>query len=211
MTSRIPNPSINRLCKIYTLLEELEAQGAVSVSSNEIGEKIGVGPHSVRKDISFLGEVGTVGSGYEIIKLKKYIGERLGLQVERKACVVGLGKLGTAILQNEKLFSNNFKIVAGFDSNVNKLETIVTHIPLHPTYELSDIIKKQSIELAVITVPGHASSDIIDRLVEGGIRGIVNFSSAPLHAACKEKVYVSNFDIAGEFRFLSALFTMERH
>jgi len=209
MTDRIPKPSIGRLCKIYTLLEELEAQGAVSVSSHEIGEKIGVGSHSVRKDISYLGEVGRVGSGYEIVKLKKYIGEKLGLDVERKACVVGLGKLGTAILQNEKLFSNNFKIVAGFDSNINKIETMVTHIPVYPAYELADVIRQQAIELAVITVPGHASGDIIDRLVEGGIRGIVNFSSMPLHAAYKEKVYVSNFDIAGEFRFLSALFTIE--
>lgn len=209
MTDRIPKPSIDRLCKIYSLLEELEAQGAVSISSNEIGEKIGFGSHSVRKDISCLGEVGRVGSGYEIVKLKKHIGEKLGLDVERKACVVGLGKLGTAILQNEKLFSNNFKIVAGFDSNINKIETMVTHIPVYPAYELAAVIRQQAIELAVITVPGHASGDIVDRLVEGGIRGIVNFSSVPLHATYKEKVYVSNFDIAGEFRFLSALFTVE--
>ncbi len=211
MTNRIPKPSIGRLCIIYSLLEELEAQGAVSVSSNEIGEKIGVGSHSVRKDISYLGEVGRVGAGYEIAKLRKHIGEKLGLDVERKACVVGLGKLGTAILQNDKLFSNNFKIVAGFDSNINKVETMVTHIPVYPAYELADVIRQQAIELAVITVPGHASGDIVDRLVEGGIRGIVNFSSVPLHAAYKEKVYVSNFDIAGEFRFLSALFTVEQH
>ncbi len=210
MTNRIPKPSISRLCKIYSLLEELEGNGASSVSSNEIGEKIWVGSHSVRKDISYIGEIGTVGSGYEIAKLKKHIGEKLGLNVERKACVVGLGKLGTAILQNEKLFSNNFKIVAGFDSSINKIETLVTHIPVYPAYELADIIRKQGIEMAVITVPGHASRDIIDRLVEGGIRGIVNFSSVPLHATYKEKVYVSNFDIAGEFRFLSALFTMEQ-
>jgi len=211
MTSRIPKPSIGRLCKIYSLLEELEASGAVSVSSNEIGAKIGFGSHSVRKDISFLGEVGTVGSGYEIAKLKKHIGDKLGLTVERRACVVGLGKLGTAILQNDKLFTNNFKIVAGFDSSINKLETMITHIPVYPAYELADVIRKQAIELAVITVPGHASRDIVDRLVEGGIRGIVNFSSVPLHATYKEKVYVSNVDIVGEFRFLSALFTMDQH
>jgi redox-sensing transcriptional repressor len=211
MANRIPRPSVSRLCKIYSLLEELEANAEVSVSSHKIGIKTGFSSHSVRKDISYLGEVGTVGSGYEVAKLKKHIGDKLGLTVERKACVVGLGKLGTAILQNEKLFTNNFKIVAGFDSSINKIETMVTQIPIYPAYEMTDVIRKQAIELAVITVPGHSSRDTVDRLVEGGIRGIVNFSSVPLHATYKEKVYVSNFDIVGEFRFLSALFTMEQH
>ena len=56
-------------------------------------------------------------------------------------------------------------------------------------------------------MPGHASRDIVDRLVEGGIRGIVNFSSVPLHATYKEKVYVSNFDIVGRVQvFVSAVY-----
>ncbi len=209
MTGRIPKPTTARLCKVYSLLDELEKYGERSISSHEIGKRIGVRSHSIRKDISYLGEVGIVGSGYAIEKLKAHIGSKLGLDLERKACVVGLGKLGNAIMQNEKLFSNNFKIVAGFDSNINKIETIVTDIPVYPAHEITEIIRRDAIELAVITVPGHAVQEIVGRLIAGGIRGIVNFSPVSISSS-DDRVFVSNIDIAGEFRFLSALFTLEQ-
>ena len=209
MVTRIPKPTVSRLCKIYSLLEELEEKGDVNVSSKAIGERIGVGSHSVRKDISCLGEIGTVGSGYEIQKLKTHIGKKLGLNVERKACVVGLGKLGRAILQHEKLFSSNFKIVAGFDANINLLETIVTDIPVYPSCDIVETIRRNAVELAIITVPSHAAREIAERLIEGGIKGIINLSSATLSTAANESVFVSNIDMVGEFRFLSALFTLE--
>ena len=209
MFSRIPKPTISRLCKIYSLLEELEDKAGITVSSKAIGERIGVGSHSVRKDISYLGEIGNVGSGYEVSKLKTHIGQRLGLNVERKACVVGLGKLGSAIMQYEKLFSGNFKIVAGFDANINLLETIVTDIPVYPTCDIIETVRRNAIELAILTVPGHSAQEIVKRLIEGGIKGIINLSSATLSASMNESVFISNIDIFGEFRFLSALFTLE--
>jgi redox-sensing transcriptional repressor len=104
MIYHIPKPTINRLCKIYSLLEEFEDKAEVTVSSKAIGERMGVGSHSVRKDINYLGEIGTVGSGYEVSRLKAHIGKRLGLNVERKACVVGLGKLGRAIMHMKSSF-----------------------------------------------------------------------------------------------------------
>jgi len=209
MVSRIPKPTINRLCKIYSLLEEFEDKAEITVSSKAIGERIGVGSHSVRKDISYLGEIGTVGSGYEVSKLKTHIGQRLGLNVERKACVVGLGKLGRAIMQHEKLFSGNFKIVAGFDANINLLETIVTDIPVYPTCDIIETVRRNAIEFAILTVPGHSAQEIVKRLIGGGIKGIINLSSATLSASMNESVFISNIDIFGEFRFLSALFTLE--
>ena len=209
MFSRIPKPTISRLCKIYSLLEELEDKAGITVSSKAIGERIGVGSHSVRKDISYLGELGNVGSGYEVSKLKTHIGQRLGLNVERKACVVGLGKLGSAIMQHEKLFSGNFKIVAGFDANINLIETIVTDIPVYPTCDIIETVRRNAIELAILTVPGHSAQEIVKRLIEGGIKGIINLSSATLSASMNESVFISNIDMFGEFRFLSALFALE--
>ena len=202
MFSRIPKPTISRLCKIYSLLEELEDKSGITVSSKAIGERIGVGSHSVRKDISYLGEIGNVGSGYEVSKLKTHIGQRLGLNVERKACVVGLGKLGSAIMQHEKLFSGNFKIVAGFDANINLLETIVTDIPVYPTCDIIETVRRNAIELAILTVPGHSAQEIVKRLIEGGIKGIINLSSATLSASMNESVFISNIDMVGEFNCL---------
>jgi redox-sensing transcriptional repressor len=209
MISQLPRPSIKRLCKIYSLLEEREKNGETTISSKKIAEDLGVGSHSVRKDISFLGEIGTIGAGYEISKLKYHIGKALGLNVERNACVVGLGKLGRAILQSERLFTSNFKIVAGFDANINLLETIVTDIPVYPTCDITEVVKNNAIELVILSVREYASQEILDRLIEGGIKGIINLSSANLPASYNEKIFISTIDIIGECRYLSALFTLE--
>ncbi|HOW81074.1 MAG TPA: redox-sensing transcriptional repressor Rex [Spirochaetota bacterium] len=205
----IPKPTISRLCKIYSLLEELEDKGQLKLSSNEIGRRLGVGSHNIRKDLTYLGETGTTGSGYEIKKLKDQIAESLGFTRKRKACIVGLGKMGTAILSNEMFFSKNFDIIAGFDTNINRLETLKIDIPLYPTYDIPVVVKREKIELALLTLPGETAQNIAEKLIEGGIKGIVNFSPVVLSSP-DDKVYITNIDIIDEFRFLSALFTLEK-
>jgi NADH/NAD ratio-sensing transcriptional regulator Rex len=70
-------------------------------------------------------------------------------------------------------------------------------------------VRRNAIELAILTVPGHAVREIVERLIEGGIKGIINLSSVTLSASMNAKVFVSNIDMVGEFRFLSALFKLE--
>ncbi|TFH43415.1 MAG: hypothetical protein E4G96_01210 [Chrysiogenales bacterium] len=100
-----------------------------------------------------------------------------------------------------------FTIIAGFDSNINRLETIQTRIPLYPTYEISEMIRKLDIELAVITEPDRNIEKITERLIEGGIKGIINFTPDILTSPA-ESVYVRNMDIITEFRFIAALITL---
>lgn len=203
--SDLPKPVIIRLCRIYTLCEEEQRKGAITISSNEIGKKIGAGPDNVRRDISHLGEIGVSGSGYDIARLKGHIAKRLGFIRERRACVVGMGPLGAALLQYG--LSPEFKIVAGFDSNVNKLETIRTDVPLYPAYEIPDVVRRKNIELAALVVAHESAQEMTQRLIDGGVRGIVNFTSAPLgHPG--DGVFVRNVDLAGEFRILAAQCTL---
>lgn len=197
--SNIPTPAISRLCALYQLLGQLQEQG--HVSSAELGELMGVGAHSIRKDISFLGAAGNSGAGYEVNRLRSMIAESLGLTTVRQVCVVGLGRMGSAILQYP--LGDEFKLVAGFDSNINRLETIKTEVELFPAFQISDVVRRLNIDMAIITVPAGNAQEVADRLVEGGIRGIVNF--APVYIKTKEKsVFVKQMDIAGELRVLSA-------
>lgn len=204
----IPRPTISRLCKIYNLLLELERNEIASISSKEIGERLGVGSHNIRKDISYFEESGTTGYGYEIQKLKRLIAERFQLNKKRNACLVGLDSLGTSIINQRLIFDETFKIVAGFDSNINRLETMKTHIPLYPTHEISDVVKRCSIEFAVITDPGSDPYKIFERLLQGGVKAFVNFSSATFSSKRKD-IFFSNIDLIGEFRYLVALLTLE--
>lgn len=195
----IPYPAIIRLCAIYKLLDESEQKS--SISSTELGERLGVGAHNIRKDIGFLGVAGSSGAGYDVEKLRGLIAERLGLTKVRTICIVGLGRLGTAMLQYP--MGSKFRIIAGFDSNVNRLETIKTDIDLYPSYQMSEVVRRLNIDIAIVAVPASSAQDVSDRLIDGGIKGIINF--APVYVRSKNSsVFVKNMDIAGELSVLSA-------
>ncbi len=188
----------------------MTAEGVVSISSSQIGERLGLNSHNVRKDIGYLGDVGTLGAGYDVMRLKQAIAETLGLDVPRNACVVGLGRLGLAILNFDLFAQHGYSIVAGFDSNINKLETMRTEIDVFPSYMIADVVHRRSIELAVLAVPADAAQKVADLLVEGGIRGIVNFTPMVIKAASPD-VFISNISILGEFHELAAQMTLHNN
>jgi redox-sensing transcriptional repressor len=204
MKKIIPVPSIERLCSLYNLVEQLEANGNNKVSSIEIGRQLGVNANSIRKDISYLGEIGNCRAGYSLGKLKEALIQNLKLPKKRTACIVGLGRLGNAILKYERLSQCGFKVVAGFDTNINKLETIQTKVPLYPAGEIASIVRREGIELGVLAVPAAAAMEATKRLTEGGIRGIVNFSSVFLRP--EKDVFIRNIDLVSELRVISVLF-----
>jgi redox-sensing transcriptional repressor len=203
MNKKIPQPTIIRLCSIYQLLCNLEKEGVKKVSSSELEEKTGVPSHTIRKDISFIGDVGSTGSGYDVGKLKKSILGNLGFNRERKACIVGLGRLGSAIMQWQSIAEGEFRIVAGFDSDINKVETIKTTISVFPSHEVPDVVKRMGIELGIIAVPPTRAQEVADRLMEAGVKGIVNFAPAIIKSK-RNDCFIRNMDIAGELRILSA-------
>lgn len=206
--SQIPRPSVLRLCKLYNLLVEMGDESLFTFSSKDIGDMLGIASHNIRKDISYLlGESGTIGAGYDIKRLKQQLEDRLGFNIKRHTCIIGLDSLGIALLNQRLLFNNNFKIVAGFDSSVNRIETLKTEIHLYPTYEITSVVKSKTIEFAVITEPGPDPDKILERLVDGGVKGIINFSSRNL-STNRKGVVISNIDLIGEFRFLVAMITI---
>jgi redox-sensing transcriptional repressor len=203
MKKQIPIPSIERLSAIYMMLEEMEAEGVEKVSSKEIAARIGAQSHNVRKDINYFGEIGNARAGYVAKKLKAHLSAKLGFNKPKKACVVGIGRLGAAILFYNRLAARGFSLVAGFDSNVNKLETLQTEIPLFPAHEITEVVRRKAIELAALAVPAAAAQEAAGKLIEGGIKGIVNFT--PFVIKPPKGVFVRNMDLVGEFRVLSAL------
>lgn len=206
----LPKPTIARLCLLFRLLEEVELEGVASVSSTQLGERLSMNSHNLRKDIGYIGEVGNLGAGYEVSRLKAAIAAKLGLDRRRTACVVGLGELGRAVLNHAQLHPGGYAVVAGFDTNINKIETMRTQVPLFPAYQIPEIVRRLHIELAVIAVPLTAAQRVADQLVEGGVRGLVNLAPAIIKSE-REDVFVSNFSVTGEFHFLSALMTLNNH
>lgn len=200
----IPQPTLLRLCKMYAILTEMHDKGALSISSHEIGNRLGVGSHNIRKDVGFLNQTGTSGAGYDIKKIKESIKETLGFSIMRNACLIGLGNLGSLMINNNAISLPCFTIVAGFDSNINTLETVKTAVPVYPTYEIPAILNKHAIELAIITEKDLNLDVIIERLTAGGIKAIINFTPVLLNSPDKT-IHVRNIDIYSEFRYMAAM------
>lgn len=206
---KLPLPTIERLCSVFGLLEKLEKSGLKTVSSTQIGKNINATNATVRKDFSYLNMPSVAGRDYEIGQLKKYIGKTLNLFRPRKACIVGLGRIGTAILAYEKFIEEGFEIVAGFDVNINKLERIVTPVNLFPVSELKVILAVKGVEIGIICVPPEAAQSVANALVEAGIKGILNCTTSVINVP--EKVILLNIDFTIYLRILSANISMNEN
>jgi redox-sensing transcriptional repressor len=202
MKTELPKPTIERLISIHTAAEH-SLPGTEVLSSAELSELTGYTAHSIRKDLSALGNAEGSASGYSIDYLKNRIAEACGLKTARKVCIAGLGRLGTAILKFLESADGNLKLCAGFDISTNQLELIQSRIPLYPAYRMTEIIRKEGIEYAILAVPAEAAESTAEKLAEGGIKGIVNFSSAFIQA--EQGTIIRNVNVMSEFNIITAI------
>jgi redox-sensing transcriptional repressor len=211
----VPDPSLRRLCQIYQILDSLVDSGSERVSSSEIGRRLGCSSHIVRKDISYLPDsdaledLAKLGAGYDALRLKRHIALTLGFDKPVKLCIVGLGRLGSAIMSYDRLSPGGFEIAAGFDSNVNKLEILKSDVELFPSHEIESVVRRKGIQYAIVAVPAEAALEVAGQLVKAGIRGIINFSPVILPQAW-EGVFVHNIDIINDIRFMVSHITRQR-
>ncbi|MCP4653707.1 MAG: redox-sensing transcriptional repressor Rex [Candidatus Omnitrophica bacterium] len=200
----ISNNTIERICRIFGYLDSIEKEKIEFISSSELAKAIGATEHTVRKDISQLNVIGFTRKGYEVKSLKKELGRKLNLDKHRKACIVGLGRLGTALLDYEKFQDDGFQIVAGFDCSINKIERIKSDINVFQVNRLKEIVKQQGIELGIIAVPAKSAQSVADRLSEAGVKGILNFS--PIKVNVASGIIHLDMNFTSALRVISAQF-----
>ncbi len=205
----LPDPSIERLCSLYGVIEDLIGKGYQIITSKELELLTSIKAHTIRKDLSCIEGKKTEGQKYNIIEIKKLIESGLCIDIKRKSCIVGVGRLGSAILNYGETAFTGFEIAAAFDSNINRIEMMKTHIPLFPAYEIEERVREMSIELGVITVPEFSAQSVADKLIAGGVKGIVNFAPAIIKND-KPGVYIRNVYVKNEFRILSAFISLKK-
>lgn len=178
---RIPPPSRKRLLTLSNLLSQ---QTAEKITSVEIARLTGWGEATIRRDISLLELHNGISNGYNTAVLKRAIDNAFGLggneNEKRNCCIVGLGNLGQAFLENSVFENGSFALVAAFDSNQNRVEIMKAKIPLYPTLDLEKIIRLKRIEFAILTVDDNMAQRMCDRLIKYGIKGIVNYTNIVL-------------------------------
>ncbi len=163
------------------------------ITSIQMQRLTGVDRALIRKDISFTGYKGGVSNGYKAQELLDAIREALNLPLpgqKRFCCIAGLGKLGAALMQCGIFDESPFKIVAGFDSRVNRTEVLSADFPLYPAAKMETVLPEAKIEFAILAVEDEQANMMADRLVKSGVKGIVNFTGQVLEVP--EGVAVEN-------------------
>jgi len=196
----ISKPTAERLSRLAHLLEQ-RGKRDIPVSSTDLEHLTGWPSHTIRKDISALPDTSEISttSGYDPVKLAEAIRAALGFRQEpQNCCIVGLGRLGAAFLEYSGFKDSPFTLLAGFDSNVNRLEILKADFPLYPTFKMKEIIPRLCIKYAILCVPPDQAVSTAERLIECGVTGIVNFTTAILPAPQGVEVeHVSIIDALG--------------
>jgi len=190
---KIPDETIRRLPVYLRGLLFLSEEGYKSVSSQKLADFLGLNAWQIRKDFSYFGAFGTPGVGYKIDKLVKQVKKILKLDVLKKAALVGVGNLGSAVLAYPGFGIYDFRVAAAFDNDPKKIGRKIENITIEDTSKLQTL-KKRKISLAIIAVPRGSAQKTADALVKAGVKGILNFS--PCHITVPKKVKVITIDIA---------------
>jgi redox-sensing transcriptional repressor len=197
----IPRKTIYRLSVYLRCLQRLKANDIRTVSSEALAQVAGVKPTQLRKDLTYFGQFGTRGLGYDVQQLAKMITGLLGTSSLQPVVLVGVGNLGTALLSYRGFQQEGFEVVAAFDLDARRFRDRKLPVTVHPMDKLPEIIGEQHVKMAIITVPAVAAQEVANTLVQAGITGILNF--APIVLVVPEEVMVSNVNLAIELENLS--------
>jgi len=197
----IPEATVGRLPRYLRALAGLAAEGTVTASSEELAAAAGVTSAKVRKDLSHLGSYGTRGVGYDVAYLIHQIRRELGLTQDWGIAIVGIGNLGHALANYKGFAARGFRVAALLDVDPAKIgervgEREIVHIDRLPV-----LVRDHGIAIGVIATPAEAVQAAGDRLVDAGIRSILNFAPAPL--SVPPGVSVRSVDLAVELQILA--------
>ncbi len=200
--SKIPAPTIERLAHYSRPLESLLDSETPVISSEKLARLCGVNPAQVRKDLAYFGEFGVRGVGYDVSELLGQIKRILATDREWTLCIVGMGNLGSAIVENENFKKRGYRFVAAFDSDPIKIgRTLPCGLTIEPTNRIGELIPDLKIEIGIITTRPNEAQRFANVLMDSGVKAILNF--APIQIRTPECCEIENVDFAVKLEHLA--------
>lgn len=198
--------TINRLSVYLRCLDQLEQEGVLTVSSQELADRFHLNSAQIRKDLAYFGEFGIRGVGYNVAQLKEHLVNILGFNEERHALIVGAGNLGTALAHYSGFNTGGFRIVGILDNDPKRIGAqIPGGLVVEDVKFLPDIVKERNVHIGIITVPAAAAQKVFDALVEAGVQAVLNF--APTQLKGHPEVKLKNVDLKINLELLSFFLT----
>ncbi len=190
---KLPERTVERLSQYRRSLLRCWEGGKTHIFSHEIANLHHITAVQVRRDLMLIGYSGTLRKGYDVKELIELIGNILDSPQGQKVAIIGVGNLGKALMQYFSGKRTKLSIVAGFDIHPEKVNSEYVDIPCYHVDQLQDIVRKENIEIGIITTPAKVSDQIAEHLVDAGIKGILNYTPKSLNVP--SDVYLEEYDM----------------
>ena len=197
----VPNPAVRRLSLYLRQLESLKRSQRSTVSSKQLGESLGLTDAQVRKDLAYFGQFGHPGIGYRVDDLIGQVKRILGTDKTWNVILVGAGNLGRALSAYRGFEAKGFRLIAVFDNDASKVGRRLGPFNIQSLADLPDTIDKQNVKLAILAVPAEHVQEVADRVIDAGVRGLLNF--APVQVTVPPHVALNAVDLAVQLEQLS--------
>ena len=191
---KIPDIIIGRLPIYLRALQRMSEKGMKTTSSQELGEHVGISAAQIRKDISQFGEFGKQGTGYSIAFLMDKLREILKVHRMWEVAIVGVGDIGHALARYQGFKDRGFEVAMIFDSDVSKIGQKVGEYTIEDASKMVERIRAEKVKLAMLTVPASIAQEVADKLVQAGVKAILNY--APTSINVPKNVRVQYIDPA---------------
>lgn len=197
---KIPKATARRLPLYHRYLRFLNEAGKNRVSSAQLSDAVKVDSATIRRDFSYFGALGKRGYGYDVEALMNFFSRQLNQGRLTNVALIGVGNLGQALLNYNFRRNNNIRISAGFDIQESLVGTVHQGVPIYHIDEIVEQLELQQIDVAILTVPADIAQEMADKLVKGGVKGIMNFT--PIRVTVPEHIRVHNVDLTNELQTL---------
>lgn len=202
---RIAESTVRRLSLYLSFLEEIEARGVATTSSDDLAHLGGTTSAQVRKDLSFFGSFGKRGLGYSVPELSSRLRKILGLGRQWRVCIVGAGKIGAALARYAGFTERGFTVSGVYDNDPAKIGIRWGSLIVSDESHLERDVAANNYQIAVLAVPADPAQKLADRVVRAGIKGILNF--APVHLNVPPNVALRGVNMAMELEALTFAIT----
>ncbi|AGO30428.1 TPA: redox-sensing transcriptional repressor Rex [Staphylococcus aureus] len=204
---KIPRATLKRLPLYYRFVSSLKSKGIDRVNSKAISDALQIDSATIRRDFSYFGELGKKGYGYNIDSLLDFFKSELSESDMIKIAIVGVGNLGKALLTYNFSIHDDMTITEAFDVKEDVIGQKIGNVIVKDNDELVTTLKKEEIDVVILTTPERVAQKVTDELVQAGVKGILNFTPGRINTP--SDVQVHQIDLGIELQ--SLLFFMKNY